>query len=129
MRDPADYSDQVIEDLWRSALVLGDLTVSSRRDSKGDYVQVKCTSPEGIEVVCTSDTVPRALRAIAGWHHNFFYVIEAQVPRPNDKKKWNAISWTHYANGIAAAKALKRMEAQHPLIRFRIVVRRFVVPR
>lgn len=112
---------QETEDLWRCVLAVGDITVQSRRDDRGDYVYVRCRMHAGLEIICTAASLSKALAAIVEWSARPHYVIETLAP-DSHTPAWSALAWTHYANELAAEKAAQEMREEHPLVEFRWVL-------
>lgn len=111
---------QETENLWRRVLAVGDITVQSRRDDRGDYVYVRCRTHTSLEIICTAASLSKALRAIVEWAARPYCVIETRV---QSHGCWRPLAWTHYTNELAVEKAVQKMREEHPCIEYRWVRR------
>lgn len=106
-----------LEDLWWQAIMVGDLTVQSRVDERGQYVDVWCMRPNGVELICSASTVTRALRTIIDWTNRGRFAIEVYVD-----KCWMLVGYREFLNEIAAEKAVFDYKARYgPHVRFVVV--------
>ena len=108
---------ETFETLWQLAISFGKITVASRTDHKGEFVQVIARAEDGLTLVCSASSVPRALRSICEWGKRDYFRLEVRMPGG----VWKVLPWVHYANELAAVTAVREMQAAHPGAAFRFV--------